>query len=82
MNLIKNTRPVSNKTPDDRIVKLVMAIEIEVKNEQFRFCFMSQNRAVVENKRVLPSLVPSPGTWSPSSSSWQRITRDRNTFKQ
>ena len=53
--LIKNTRPVSNKTPDDRIVMLVIAIELEVKNEQFRLCFMSQNRAVVENKRVLPS---------------------------
>ena len=82
--LIKNTRPVSNKTPDDRIVKLVIAIELEVKNEQFRLCFMSQNRVVVENKRVLSVLVPSPGTMggSPPSSSWQRITRDRNTFKQ
>ena len=48
MNLIKYTRPerihVSNKTPDDRIVKLVIAIELEVKKEQFRLCFMSQNR--------------------------------------
>ena len=43
-----------------RIVKLVIAIELEVKNEQCRLCFMSQNRAVVENKRVLPTLVPSP----------------------
>ena len=68
MNLLKNMRPVSNKTPDDRIVKLIIAIELEVKNEQFRLCFMSQNRAVVENKRVLPALVPSPGTWSPPSS--------------
>eukprot|EP00731_Ephydatia_muelleri_P008241 Em0004g579a len=51
MNLVTNTRPVSNKTPDDRIVKLVIAIELEVKNEQFRLCFMSQNRVVVENKR-------------------------------
>ena len=68
MNLLKNTRPVSNKTPDDRIVKLIIAIELEVKNEQFRLCFMSQNRAVVENKRVLPALVPSPGTLSPPSS--------------
>eukprot|EP00731_Ephydatia_muelleri_P026802 Em0018g902a len=50
--LIKNTRPVSTKTPDERIVYLVMAIELEVKSEQFRLCFMSQNRAVVENKRL------------------------------
>ena len=62
MNLIKNTRPVSTKTPDERIVYLVMAIELEVKSEQFRLCFMPQNRAVVENKRVLPVLVPGPGT--------------------
>ena len=52
MNLIKYTRPerihVSNKTPDDRIVKLVIAIELEVKKEQFRLCFMSQNRIGVE----------------------------------
>ena len=41
MNLIKNSRPVSNKTPDDRFVKLFIAIELEVKNEQFRLCFMS-----------------------------------------
>ena len=34
--LNKNMRPVSNKTHDDRIVKLVIAIELEVKNEQFR----------------------------------------------
>ena len=79
--LIINTRSVSNKTSDDRIVWLVIVIELEVKNEHFRLCFMSQNRAVVENKRVLPVLVPSPGTWSPPPS-WQRITRDRNTFKQ
>ena len=39
--LIKNTRPVSNKTHDDRIVYLVIAIDLEVKNEQFRLCFMS-----------------------------------------
>ena len=77
--LIKNKRPVSNKTPDNRIVKFVIAIKLEAKNEQFCLCFMSQNHVVVENKRVLPALVPSPGTWSPSSS-WQRITRDRNTF--
>ena len=44
MNIIKNTRSVSNKT-----------------SEQFRCSFMSQNRAVVENKRVLPTFVPSPG---------------------
>ena len=31
-----NMRPVSNKTHDDRIVKLVIAIELQVKNEQFR----------------------------------------------
>ena len=80
MNSLKIRDPaVSNKTPDDRTVTLVIAIELEVKNEQFRLFVMSQNRVVVENKRVLPSLVPSPGTWSPS---WQRITRDRNTFKQ
>ena len=63
--LINNTRPVSRlstKTPDERIVYLVMAIELEVKSEQFRLCFMSQNHAVVENKRVLPVLVPGPGT--------------------
>ena len=58
MNLIKNRL----KTPDEWIVYLVMAIELEVKIEQFRLCFMSQNRAVVENKRVLPVLVPGPGT--------------------
>ena len=56
-------------TPDDRTVTLVIAIELEVKNEQFRFCFMSQNRVVVENKRVLPVLVPSLGTRGGSSSS-------------
>ena len=50
--LIKNTRPVSTKTPDERIVYLVMAIELEVKSEQFRYCYMSQNRAVVEKKTV------------------------------
>ena len=33
--LNKNMRSVSNKTHDDRIVKLVIAIELEVKNEQF-----------------------------------------------
>eukprot|EP00731_Ephydatia_muelleri_P021560 Em0014g151a len=43
---------------------------------------MSQNRVVVENKSVLPVLVPSLGTRGGSSSSpppspsWQRITRD------
>ena len=52
--------PVSTKTPDERIVYRVMAIELEVKSEQFRLCFMSQNRAVVENKRVLPSSYPVP----------------------
>ena len=60
--LIKNTRTVSTKTPDERIVYLVMAIELEVISEQFRLCCMPQNRAVVENKRVLPVLVPGPGT--------------------
>ena len=44
---------------------------------------MSQNRVVVENKSVLPVLVPSLGTRGGSSSpSWQRITRDRNTFNR
>ena len=55
MILIKNMRSVSNKTLDDRMVKHVIAIELEVKKEQFRLYFMSQNRAVVENKRVLPA---------------------------
>ena len=45
-----------------------IAIELEVKYEHFHLCFKSQNRAVVENKRVLPVLyqvpIPSPGTWS------------------
>ena len=36
---------------------LVVAIELEDKNEQFRLCFMSQNRGVVENNRVLPVLL-------------------------
>ena len=51
MNVIKNTL----------IILLVVAIELEDKNEHFRLCFMSQNRAVVLNKRVLPVLVPNPG---------------------
>ena len=76
MNSLKIRDPSLTTLPTIGFV----AIELEVKNEQFRLCFMSQNRAVVENKRVLPVLVPSPGTWSPSSC--QRITRDRNTFKQ
>eukprot|EP00731_Ephydatia_muelleri_P033314 Em0027g62a len=44
---------------------------------------LRKNRVVVENKSVLPVLVPSLGTRGGSSSpSWQRITRDRNTFKR
>ena len=63
----------------------------------FVFCFMSLNRVVVENKSVLPVLVPSLGTRGGSSSysssssssssssppsSWQRITQDRNISKR
>ena len=61
MNVIKKTRPVCNNTPDDRIVQRVLAIDLEVKKEYFRSCFMSQNRVVAENKSVLPVLVPSLG---------------------
>ena len=51
---------------------------------------MSLNRVVVENKSVLPVLVPSLGkrggssshssSSSSSSPSWQRITQDRNVY--
>ena len=44
--VIKKTRPASNKTPDERMAYLVVAIVQEGNNKQFRVCLMSQNRAV------------------------------------
>ena len=52
MNVIKKTRPASNKTPDERMVYLVIVVVQEGNNKQFRVCLMSQNRVVVENKTI------------------------------
>ena len=57
MNVAKSSTIPATRLVSYRIVKFVIAIELEVKNEQCRLCFMSQNRAVVE---ILPTLVPSP----------------------
>ena len=50
--VIKKTRPASNKTPDERMAYLVVVIVQEGNNKQFRVCLMSQNRGVVENKTI------------------------------
>ena len=61
INVIKNTRdPFLTRLPTIGSFSFVVAIELEVKNEQFCFCFVSQNSAVVENKWVLLVLVPCP----------------------
>ena len=52
MNVIKKTRPASNKTPDERMAYLVIVVVQEGNNKQFRVCLMSQNRVVVENKTI------------------------------
>ena len=62
---------------------LVFVIEREDKNEKSRFCSMSQNYTIVENKRVIFVLVPGPGKINPSPfSSCRLIIRDRNAFKE
>ena len=50
--VIKKTRPASNKTPDERMAYLVVVIVQEGNNKQFRVYLMSQNRVVVENKTI------------------------------
>ena len=50
--VIKKTRPASNKTPDERMAYLVIVVVQEGNNKQFRVCLMSQNRVVVENKTI------------------------------
>ena len=50
--VIKKTRPASNKTPDERMTYLVVIIVQEGNNNQFRVCLMSQNRVVLENKTI------------------------------
>ena len=52
MNVIKKTRPASNKTPDERMAYLVIVVVQEGNDKQFRVCLMSQNRVVVENKTI------------------------------
>ena len=52
MNVIKKTRPASNKTPDEWMAYLVIVVVQEGKNKQFRVCLMSQNRVDVENKTI------------------------------
>ena len=52
MNVIKKTRPASNKTSDERMAYLVIVVAQEGNNKQFRVCLMSQNRVVVENKTI------------------------------
>ena len=52
MNVIKITRPASNKTPDEWMAYLVIVVVQEGKNKQFRVCLMSQNRVDVENKTI------------------------------
>ncbi len=52
MNVIKKTRPASNKTPDERMAYLVIVVVQVGNNKQFRVCLMSQNSVVVENKTI------------------------------
>ena len=52
MNVIKKTRPASNKTPDERMAYIVVVIVQEGNNKQFRVRLMSQDRVVVENKTI------------------------------
>ena len=52
MNVIKKTRPASNKTPDERMAYPVVVVVQEGNIKQFRVCLMSQNRGVVENKTI------------------------------
>ena len=52
MNVIKKTRPASNKTPDERMAYLVIVV-VQEGNKQFRVCLMSQNRVVIENKTII-----------------------------
>ena len=52
MNVIKKTRPASNKTLDERMAYLVVVVVQEGNNKQLRVCLMSQNRVVVKNKTI------------------------------
>ena len=62
--VIKKTRPASNKTPDERMAYLVIIVVQEGNNKQFRVCLMSQNRVVVENKNSYPVPRISPSSCS------------------
>ena len=69
------TRPIYNITPDHR---MVLVINLEVSS----FFFFFSCPVVVENKSVVPVLIPNLGTRGGSPPpSWQRIARDRNTLK-